>query len=162
MAWLGKSVVGALLVLSLTIGVAETADAQQRSAQGAADISKTGAAKQYLADATQVNATINTAGADLNVATTPAQSSTAVKLLEASLHLFDTAVDRQRWPTTVRADVRSLMYADGVLEADYSSLSRSIVDSSSSLESTLSKDESAVSYHADLVRGDLGLPPPMY
>ncbi len=72
----------------------------------------------------------------------------------AALRAFDNAALRANWPPSVRADVRALIRADAGFRSDLEQLAYTRDWSG------LTRDAEASSAAANVVRADLGLPPP--
>ena len=118
---------------------------------------------QYLRLVTPMNSALDVLSRKLQKLTTASPTSdfvTASTPFSKAVQKFDSDILRAEWPTGVTADIHSLATSDGPLVADLNSAwhvnSLTALDWSSSLTSDLTKSSLA----ANIVRSDLGLPPP--
>lgn len=132
----------AALSVAILLGAAAMAGASTHRPK---PITRAQAAKQYLADVAPVNAL---------------PRSTTAPVYAATVAKFDTLILRQRWPSDARLDIRALVVADAALVGDYNSVSSSNVLNGSALSATTQRDNQADTTAANIVRADLGLPPP--
>jgi hypothetical protein len=123
-------------------------------------ITQAKAAKQYLADIKPVNAVGDLVNPAVKAATTAAGQAKAVAPWLAIVVKFDSLVLRQQWPTGVKGDIRALVVDDAAVIGDYQALSSASPLNISSLDASLSRDNQADTTASNIVRADLGLPPP--
>jgi hypothetical protein len=122
-------------------------------------ITESAAGKQYLADVDAYNAASATYDVAIKSASY-AQLPTIVPPLLAASRAFDSSVLRQQWPSGVKADIKTLVSADGLAEGDLQSLETANALTFSAIAASLQKDENASTQDSNIVRSDLGLLPP--
>jgi hypothetical protein len=118
------------------------------------------AAKQYLADVAPYNAANDAFSNASKGVTQSSQLEGVVAPLLAALQTFDSLILRQMWPASDRQDVKALVAAGGLVAGDLSSLEAANGLDISTIEANLSRDGNASSSDANILRSDLGLPPP--
>jgi hypothetical protein len=118
------------------------------------------AAQQYLADVAPFNAAVNTYTASFNSSTQYSQLPALVTPLVTALQTFDSLVLRQQWPASVKQDIKTMVAADGVYQGDLQSLESANALNISTIDASVSRDANASTEDSNIVRSDLGLPPP--
>ena len=150
---------------SITVGLVATllaAVSVVGSPAGAKAISKRAAGKQYQALVNPANAATDKFGAEAakwNNATTSAQFVAAAKPVIASFNKLDTGLIDDRWPSSARADVKSLVTSIAPVIGDLQSLSTVTLQSAPMWVTSFERDVNGVKSAVAYVRHDLGLPP---
>jgi hypothetical protein len=138
------------------LGMASTAQASTHHK----GITKGAAGKQYLADIAPANAAANTAHNQANGATTVADLAKAVAPVIITYNKFDSLLLRQKWPNGVKTDIHTLVVADSAYIGDLNAVSNASALNLSALGATISRDGQITEADSNIVRADLGLPPP--
>jgi hypothetical protein len=120
-------------------------------------ITEKAAAKQYLADVAPYNAANDAFYNAWKGVTQASQLEGIVSPFLAASQTFDSLILRQKWPASDRQDVKALVAAD---EGDLGSLEGANVSDISTIDGNLSRDANASGSDANILRSDLGLPPP--
>jgi hypothetical protein len=139
------------------LGVSSTAQASTHHPKG---ITTASAAKQYLADIAPANAAATTAHNQAKGAATVADLAKAVAPVIVSYNKFDSLLLRQRWPSGVKTDIHTLVVADSAYIGDLNAVSNASAVNLSALGATISRDGQITEADSNIVRSDLGLPPP--
>jgi hypothetical protein len=125
-----------------------------------ATTSESAAAQQYLADIAPYNAAVSTAQTALNSATEMSQLPAIIGPAVTAMQNADNLLLRQQWPAGVRQDIKTKVAADGAVIGDLTSLETANASDASSIEANIGRDANASAADANIVRSDLGLPPP--
>ena len=119
-------------------------------------------AQQYLQIVTPANAALAVAKPKLNTLPASATGADVARILApylAASQAMDEALLRAPWPANVLPDVRALVTADKVLEAQLETAGAQTALSLAGWENTLAQDMGALNAAVAVVRADLGLPP---
>jgi hypothetical protein len=131
----------------------------KKKAHKAKGITKAAAGKQYLADTASYNAALAPAKSALNNVTSLSQLSGILGPVVTQLQSADSVILRQQWPSGVRADIKTLVTADGLVAGDLTGLENANVSNAGSIEANLTRDADGAAADSNIVRSDLGLPP---
>jgi hypothetical protein len=137
-----------------------TAGATATPATSAPTLSQAALAQQYLALVGPYNAALNTFNGKLAHTASnasPSQLQTISTPLANALQQFDSAVLRAPWPPGVLTDVHALTTSDAPQLSD---LENAGSPSAVMWYSQFQRDTTAAAAAANVVRADLGLPPP--
>jgi hypothetical protein len=118
---------------------------------------------QYLAIVAPANAALRTWRAALDkLGNDPAASDVArvTAPLITAYESTDNALLRAQWPANAEADIKNLVTTDGTLTGDLNAAGGQNVFSAASWESQVASDGGKAGAAANIVRADLGLPPP--
>jgi len=124
---------------------------------------KTNYGRIYLGLVAPVNAatdTFDVAGTKLGNNPTAAAVQQIATPFAAALTAFDSKVLRVKWPASVASDVKGVVLADGAFIGDLDSASAQNAVTAASWVSAISADGEKASTASNIVRADLGLPPP--
>lgn len=132
----------------------------KKKAHKSKGIAKSAAGKQFLADIAPYNAADDTFSAKSKSVTQYSQLASLVAPVVASLQSFDAVALRQQWPAGVKQDIKTMVTADGAYEGDLSALGNADAANISSVEASVTKDGNTSAADSNIVRSDLGLPPP--
>ena len=83
-----------------------------------------------------------------------------ISSFETAFNNFNSAILRDRWPANAQADIKDLVRADGPLLADVAQINNQTSATTAAFANQLSRDVNAWSVAVNIVRADLGLPPP--
>jgi hypothetical protein len=129
----------------------------QKTAPASTAPTKAEFGQRYLELVAPLNAAIDTLRnrtKGYNDSTPASRIRADAALATAALEHFDNAILRADWPSAVKADVRALVRTDAALQSDL----EQIADTDDWTQ--LTRDAEASSSAANVVRADLGLPPP--
>ena len=132
------------------------------SASGPATVAAPDYAQQYLRIITPANVALAVAKPKLDALPPSATGADVAKILApylAASQAMDEALLRAPWPANVLPDIRALVTADKVLEAQLQSADAQTALSLAGWENTLAQDMGALNAAVSVVRADQGLPP---
>lgn len=114
--------------------------------------------QQYLAIVGPANAAGNAAVIPDNP--TGARLAQVFAPVIAAYQKADDALLRAQWPAGAQADIKAMVTADGAVIGDMNAAAGQNALSAASWETQLSSDGAKAKAAANVVRADLGLPPP--
>ena len=116
------------------------------------------AGQQYLADIAPLNAAVAAFKADTNTDLSALPGEVAP--IVSAAQTFESTILRQQWPSNTKADIKTLATEVGTFESDVSNFGSSSALDISSAEQTMVQADGTFGADSNIVRADLGLPPP--
>jgi hypothetical protein len=121
-------------------------------------ITESEAGQQYLADIAPLNAAVTAFKGDTNDDLSAIAGEVAP--IVSAAQTFESTILRQQWPSNTRADIKTLATEVGTFESDVSNFGSSSASDISSAEQTMVQADGTFGADSNIVRADLGLPPP--